>query len=70
MTGFEGALARQLDFGDVATRVTSTGGRPALRLATGRGVLSGPDKYRVLDARRRRAQIRARRLLELMDAED
>jgi hypothetical protein len=29
--------------------------------------LSGRDKYRVLDLRRRRAQIRARHLLELMD---
>jgi hypothetical protein len=72
MTGFEGSLAVKLDFGDVPTRVTSTGarGRAALRLAPASGGLSGPDKYRVLDARRRQAQIRARHLLELMDAEN
>jgi hypothetical protein len=29
---------------------------------------SGPDKYKVLDAMRRQAQIRARRLLDLMEA--
>jgi hypothetical protein len=72
MTGFEGTLALNLDFGDVPTRVTSTGGRgrAALRLAPGPIGLAGPDKYRVLDLRRRRAQIRARHLLELMDVED
>ena len=72
MTGFEGSLAVKLDFGEVPTRVTSTGprGRAALRLAPGPGGLSGPDKYRVLDSRRRQAQIRARHLLELMDVED
>ena len=70
MSGFEGALARKLDFGELATAVTSTGGRgrAALRLApTGR--LTGPDKYQILERRRRRAQISARRLLALMDAE-
>lgn len=76
MMGFDGSLALKLDFGldfgDVPTRVTSTGGRgrAALRLAPGPIGLSGPDKYRVLDLRRRRAQIRARHLLALMDAED
>ena len=69
MTGFEGTLARTLDFGEVPTHVTSTGGRAGLRLATGPGRLAGPDKYRMLEQRRRRAQIRARHLLELMDAE-
>lgn len=71
MTGFEGSLAVKLDFGELPTQVTSTGtrGRAALRLAPASG-LSGPDKYRVLDVRRRRAQIRARHLLELMDVED
>jgi hypothetical protein len=71
MRGFDGSLARKLDFGDVPTRVTSTGGRgPAgLRLAPRAGRLSGPDKYRVLERRRRTAQITARRVLDLFDAQ-
>jgi hypothetical protein len=41
-------------------------GRQAFRLATPLdGLLRGPDKYRILDLRRRRAQIRARRVLGL-----
>jgi hypothetical protein len=69
MSGFEGSLALKLDFGELPARVTSTGssGRAGLRLASGTDQLSGPDKYRVLDIRRRRAQIRARHLLDLMD---
>jgi hypothetical protein len=69
MSGFEGSLALKLDFGELPARVTSTGsrGRAGLRLASGTEQLNGPDKYRVLDIRRRRAQIRARRLLDLMD---
>ncbi|HEU4892516.1 MAG TPA: hypothetical protein VFT47_13255 [Vicinamibacterales bacterium] len=73
MSGFEGSLALKLDFGDSPARVTSTGGRgrAGLRLAAGADQqLTGPDKYRVLDTRRRRAQIRARRLLNLMDERD
>ena len=66
MTGFDGSLALKLDFGDLPARVTSTGGRAALRLAAGQA-MSGPDKYRLLEHRRRQAQIRARHLLELMD---
>ena len=69
MTGFEGTLARKLDFGELPAQVTATGGRAGLRLAPGRSGLAGPEKYRVLDLRRRRAQIRARRLLDLMDAD-
>ena len=68
MNGFEGSLALRLDFGESPAKVTSTGrGRAGLRLASGAEQLTGPDKYRVLDARRRRAQIRARHLLDLMD---
>ena len=70
MSGFEGSLALKLDFGESPARVTSTAGsrgRGGLRLASGPEQLTGPDKYRVLDARRRRAQIRARHLLDLMD---
>jgi hypothetical protein len=69
MAAFEGSLARKLDFGDVPTTVTTTGtrGRAGLRLAPRAARASGPDKYRQLEARRRDAQIRARRLLGLID---
>lgn len=65
------ALPLQLNFGALATRVTSTGGRgPAgLRLAPARGRLAGPGKYGVLEHRRRQAQIRARHLLEILGSE-
>jgi hypothetical protein len=67
MTTFEGSLALKLDFGDLATKVTSTAsrGRAGLRLATATGSTGGADKYRQLDRRRRAAQIAARRLLDL-----
>lgn len=70
MAGFEGTLARKLDFGELPTAVTSTGGRghAALRLAPSRQ-LTGPDKYDILERRRRHAQISARRLLALMDTD-
>jgi len=69
MSGFDGSLARRLDFGEQPT-VSSTGGlgRVGLRLAPSAGRLTGPDKYRVLEGRRRRAQIAARRMLDLFDA--
>jgi LmbE family N-acetylglucosaminyl deacetylase len=73
MGGFDGALALKLDFGERATLVTSTGGRgrAGLRLAPAPGTarLTGPDKYRQLDARRRQAQINARRLLDVIEGE-
>jgi hypothetical protein len=71
MSGFDGSLARKLDFGESPTAVTSTGGRGRvrLRLAAGPSGLVGPDKYRVLERRRRAAQMSARRLLDVMDAE-
>jgi hypothetical protein len=63
---FDGAAAAKLDFGGVTT--TSPGiGRTGLRLATPSNGLRGPEKYKVLDHRRRQAQIRARRLLEIME---
>ena len=70
MSGFDGSLARKLDFGEQPTVISSTGGRgrAGLRLAPPVGRLTGPDKYRVLDSRRRRAQIAARRMLDLFDA--
>jgi hypothetical protein len=70
MSGFDGSLARKLDFGEQPTVISSTGGRgrAGLRLAPPAGRLTGPGKYRVLDSRRRRAQIAARRMLDLFDA--
>lgn len=70
MPRFDGSLARTLDFGDTTTTTTPvpgkvTGPRTALRLAHGVRPLSGPDKYRILDRRRRAAQLQARRLLEV-----
>ena len=73
MNGFEGSLALKLDFGDLATKVTSTGGRgrAGLRLAAGpiENNRTGQDKYGVLEQQRRAAQIRARHLLDLMDGD-
>jgi hypothetical protein len=68
MSGFDGSLALKLDFGGFTTQVTSTAGRHRadLRLARNPGRLTGPDKYKVLDRRRRQAQIKARRLLDQM----
>ena len=62
------------DFGDVpATGPLGRSYRHGLRLATPTGALrgpfdraqGGPEKYQILDVRRRRAQIRARRILGL-----
>jgi len=72
MARVDGSLARKLDFGEVAGMARGTAGsdrRPMLRMASATR-LRGPDKYKVLDARRRRAQIRARRLLDLMDRQE
>jgi len=54
--------ALRLDFGEAPTAWQR---RRGLRLATSIGALRGPEKYRLLDLKRRRAQIRARRLLGL-----
>ena len=60
-----GAVVRQLDFGDLpSVRAIAPGNRRGLRLATASSTLRGPEQYQVLDLRRRRAQIRARRALE------
>jgi hypothetical protein len=63
MSRFDGSLARTLDFGET----TTTAGRAGLRLALPGGILRGADKYRVLEGRRRLAQIKARRVLDLID---
>ena len=57
------ATAVGFDFGEVTGSATLGGGR--LRLAPRMGSLRGPEKYRLLDLKRRRAQIRARRVLGL-----
>ena len=55
----------RLDFGDMAAGA-DRGYRRGLRLATPLDrVLRGPEKYRILELKRRRAQIRARRELGL-----
>ena len=78
MSRFEGTVARTLDFGETITTGT---GRVGRRLALPRGVLPpqhaqnarrglqlrGPDRYKVLERRRRQAQITARRVLDLID---
>ena len=72
MARFDGALAYQLDFEDFTTTRYSTAqpgrlaaARPDLRLAAAGPRLRGPNKYQVLEHRRRQAQIVARRVLEL-----
>lgn len=68
MSRFDGSLARTLDFGETTTAApVHSGGRAGLRLALPGGVLRGPDKYKVLEHRRHQAQIKARRLLGLME---
>jgi hypothetical protein len=58
------ASARRLDFGELPTdRTIARGFRNGLRLAMMSRELRGPEKYRQLDLRRRRAQIRARHAL-------
>jgi hypothetical protein len=68
MARLDGSAAHSLDFGEItATALPARGGRAGLRLALPGGVLRGPDKYKVLEHRRRQAQIKARRLLDLME---
>jgi len=59
----DGSLARKLEFGE--TTVEGRTARPGSlrRLA----LLRGPDKYKVLERRRRAAQIKARHVLDLID---
>ena len=55
-------LALKLDFGELPGQVSRRG----LTLVRGAREVRGPEKYRLLDVKRRRAQIRARRLLNLL----
>jgi hypothetical protein len=68
MSRFDGSLARKLDYGEMTTTAGQLG-RGGLRLALPSGALRGPDKYKLLEHRRRQAQIKARRLLDLFDEE-
>ena len=64
MVMWGGFMMPRLDVGD---RSAGGPGRNGLRLAASSGRLRGPEKYRILDLKRRRAQIRARRALGLVD---
>ena len=66
MRRFDGTLAKQLDF-DYLTRFGPLVGRLAVGHMGPARLLRGPGKYKVLELRRRRAQINARRLLDLID---
>jgi len=73
MPRFNGSLALALDFGGTTTTATPgtagvCGACAPLRLAHRSFLPDGPDKYKVLDCRRRSAQLRARHLLDLLDA--
>lgn len=57
------AQARQLAFEALQP---GRGFRRGLRLAAAAAGPCGPEKYRIFDLKRRRAQIRARRLLGLV----
>ena len=71
----DGSLARTLDFGETAISQRPVRGLASLR--TGAGVpgasrrrlelLRGPDRYKVLNQRRRAAQIKARHAMDLID---
>lgn len=67
MARFEGSAALKLDFGGMTTTAVAGGARGRLRLAVPSGALRGPDKYKMLDHRRRQAQIKARRLLDILE---
>jgi hypothetical protein len=67
MARFDGSLARTLDFEENTAAPIQSQARAGLRLASPDGVLRGPDKYKVLDKRRRQAQIKARHALNLFD---
>lgn len=68
MSRVDGGVAGRFDFGEMTTTAVHPG-RAALRLALPSSVLRGPDKYKVLEHRRRQAQIKARHLLDLMEGE-
>ena len=56
------AVALGFDFEEKKGKASRRG----LVLVSGAGEVRGPEKYRLLDLKRRQAQIRARRLLDLV----
>ena len=62
----DGSLARKLEFGEATTEVRVARHTSLRRL----GLPRGPDKYKVLERRRRAAQIKARHLLDLIDTQE
>jgi hypothetical protein len=62
----DGSLARKLEVGETATDVPAVRPGSLRRLA----LLRGPDKYKVLERRRRAAQIKARHLLDLIEMQE
>jgi hypothetical protein len=72
MARFDGTLARTLDFGDFEIPIPGRRQRVIkveLQVVRPRAVsasLNGPEKYATLTHRRRQAQIKARRLLDLL----
>ncbi len=68
MPRFDGSLALKLDFGEMTTTAMAAAtGYRGLRLAAASREMSGPEKYRALAHRRHQAQMKARRLLDLLD---
>ena len=75
MSRFDGSLASNLDFGEMTTSHRPIRGLTSVRAAPehqGRArprleLLRGPNKNKVLDRRRRAAQMRARHAMDLID---
>jgi hypothetical protein len=62
MRSVDGSAARKLEFDHTSeVRVVRSGSFRRL------GLLRGPDKYKLLERRRRAAQIKARHALDLID---
>jgi hypothetical protein len=66
MRATDGALALDLGF-ELGGETVEVQKPVRLTVASAPARLQGPDKYRVLEHRRRQAQIKARRLLELAE---
>jgi hypothetical protein len=74
MSRFDSSLARPLDFGELTSHKPIRGLTSLRTLQGPQGMgrrrlelLRGPDKYKVLDQRRRAAQIKARHAMDLID---
>ena len=62
----DGSLAKPLEFGEMAAAAPVAQHRSLRRL----GLLRRPDKYKVLERRRRAAQINARHILDLIEMQE